>query len=194
MRVSSRQQKALIQLFTAKSAATRITAALVLAVAAFTWWQQGRVEPGKLAKGAVLQGQVVQVADGDTVTLVDGQQREYKLRLAYIDAPEKAMPHGDAAKRHLSELLQRKTIQAHIDDVDSYGRGVARIVKDGQDVNYAQLASGYAWHYQQYARKSQDGSAYARYARAQGEARQKQLGLWRETNPTPPWQWRQAQR
>ncbi len=194
MRVSARQQKALIQLFTAKNTATRLTAIIILVAAVFTWWQQDTVEPGKLAKGALLHGQVVQVADGDTVTLVDGQQREYKLRLAYIDAPEKAMPHGEAAKRHLSELVQRQTVQAHIDDVDSYGRGVARIVKDGQDVNYAQLAKGYAWHYQQYARKSQDRSAYSRYAKTQDEAQQKQLGLWREAKPTPPWEWRQARR
>jgi endonuclease YncB( thermonuclease family) len=194
MKMSARQQKALFQLFTAKSGATRLTAAAVLLIAAFTWWQQGQVVPGKMVKGGVLQGQVVRVADGDTVTLIDQQQNEYKLRLAYIDAPEKAMPYGDEAKRHLTQLLQQQTVEAHIDDVDNYGRGVARIVKDGQDVNYAQIARGYAWHYQQYARKTQDGAAFERYAKAQGQAQQKHIGLWQEGNPTPPWQWRQAQR
>lgn len=183
-----------MQLLTARSWPTRIGAALVLLVAAFGWWQQGTVKPGQMVKGGVLQGQVVRVADGDTVTLQDANRHEYKLRLAYIDAPEKTMPYGQDAKRHLTQMLDHQQVEARIDDVDSYGRGVARIFKDGQDVNYAQLARGYAWHYSQYARKSQAGSDYARYEQAQTKARQQKTGLWQDGNPTPPWEWRRDKR
>lgn len=194
MKISRSQQRAAMQLFTAKSWPARIGAVVVLGAAAFTWWQQGVIKPGQMVRGGVLQGQVVRVADGDTITLQDANRREYKLRLAYIDAPEKAMPFGPDAKRHLAQLVEDKTVEARIDDVDNYGRGVARIFKDGQDVNYAQLSSGYAWHYSQYARKSQSGSDYSRYEQAQNKARHSHTGLWRDASPTPPWEWRQEKR
>ena len=193
MKISRSQQRAALQLLTARSWKPRIGALIILSVAAVTWWQQGQVKPGQMVKGGVLQGQVTQVADGDTITLQDAEKREYKLRLAYIDAPEKAMPFGNDAKRNLVHLVEHQTVEAKIDDVDSYGRGVARIFKDGQDVNYAQLTKGYAWHYSQYAKKSQDGSDYQRYQQAQDTARSKKTGLWKEASPTPPWEWRRGQ-
>lgn len=194
MKISRGQQRAAMQLFTARSWPQRLGAIAVLSVAAATWWQQGTVKPGQMVKGSVLHGQVVRIADGDTLTLLDEGKREYKLRLAYIDAPEKAMPFGADAKRHLSQLVAEQMVDARIDDVDNYGRGVARIFKDGQDVNYAQLSGGYAWHYSQYARKSQSGSDYARYEQAQNEARSKKAGLWRDASPVPPWEWRHDKR
>lgn len=194
MKITRNQQRAAKQLFTARSWPQRLGAVAVLAAAAFTWWQQGEVKPGQMVKGGLLQGQVVTVADGDTITLQDAEKREYKLRLAYIDAPERAMPFGLDAKRNLALLVERQQIEARIDDVDSYGRGVARITKDGQDINYAQIAKGYAWHYSQYARKSQADSEYTRYQSAQANARSKKSGLWRDAKPTPPWQWRNEQR
>lgn len=193
MKISKTQQRAALQLLTARSWKQRIAALLIIAAASFTWWQQGQVKPGQMVKGGVLQGQVIRVADGDTITLQDAERREYKLRLAYIDAPEKAMPFGSEAKRHLAQLLEQQTIEAKIDDVDTYGRGVARIFKDGQDVNYLQLSQGYAWHYSQYAKKSQADGDYQRYQQAQDTARNKKTGLWKDTRPTPPWEWRRVQ-
>lgn len=194
MKISKREQRAAMQLFTARSWPQRLGAVAILLVAGVSWWQHGQVKPGQMVKGGVLQGQVVRVADGDTITLQDDDKREYKLRLAYIDAPEKAMPWGDEAKRHLAQLVEDKTVEARIDDVDAYGRGVARIFKDGKDVNYAQLSGGYAWHYSQYARKSQDDSDFSRYKSAQGKAQHSKTGLWRDASPIPPWEWRRAQK
>ena len=194
MKMTKSQQRAALQLLTARSWKQRAGALLIVAAAALAWWQQGQVKPGQMVKGGVLQGQVIHVADGDTITLQDGQKREYKLRLAYIDAPEKAMPFGNDARRNLANLVERQQVEAKIDDVDSYGRGVARIFKEGQDVNYNQLAKGYAWHYSQYAKKGQDERDYQRYQQAQASARSKKTGLWKDASPTPPWEWRQAQR
>ncbi|MEN9866558.1 MAG: hypothetical protein RL748_2148 [Pseudomonadota bacterium] len=194
MKISRSQQRAAMQLFTARSWPQRLGAMFVLVVAFVSWWQHEQVKPGQMVKGGLLQGQVVAVADGDTITLQDGEKREYKLRLAYIDAPEKAMPYGAEAKRHLAQLVEDKTVAARIDDVDAYGRGVARIELDGTDINYALLASGHAWHYSQYARKAQSDDAYSRYQAAQGKARHGKTGLWHDASPTPPWEWRRAQK
>ena len=50
---------------------------------------------------------VVGISDGDTLTARCGQPGEYeqvKIRLAGIDAPEKAQPFGQRSKDTLSDL------------------------------------------------------------------------------------------
>lgn len=43
---------------------------------------------------ADVTGVVVGVADGDTVTVLDADKTQHKVRVAGIDAPEKAQPFG----------------------------------------------------------------------------------------------------
>ena len=78
-------------------------------------------------------------------------------------------------------------VEVDIDDVDRYGRGVARIFKQGKDINYTQLAKGYEWYYPQYARKSQSDAEFKRYQKAMAAARAKQQGLWQQSQPKEPW-------
>lgn len=67
---------------------------------------------------------VVGIADGDTLTLlVDG--RPLKIRLANIDAPEKAQAYGQRSKQSLSKLCWGKDATYDAQDVDQYGRTVA---------------------------------------------------------------------
>lgn len=47
-----------------------------------------------------LDGRVVAVADGDTLTVLDANNHTTKVRLHAIDAPEKAQAFGQASKRH----------------------------------------------------------------------------------------------
>jgi len=37
----------------------------------------------------IISGRVVGVSDGDTITVLDSKNTQYKIRLAGIDAPEK---------------------------------------------------------------------------------------------------------
>ena len=53
-----------------------------------------------------LQGKVVKIADGDTVTIVDDQNKKHRIRLAGIDAPEKDQPYGDISTQDLVEFDQ----------------------------------------------------------------------------------------
>ncbi|MBM5571351.1 MULTISPECIES: thermonuclease family protein [Deefgea] len=194
MRITQKQQRAILSLFTARTWPARISAIIVLALAAFTWWSQSQVSPGQLTKGSQIEGRVVGVADGDTITILDADKKQYKLRLAYIDAPEKAMPFGQAAKSNLSDLVFEQQVTAHIDDVDRYGRGVARISKAEQDINLAQINAGLAWHYTTYAKKAQNRTSFQQYEAAQSKAQTQRSGLWQDSNPTPPWDWRKANR
>ncbi|QLG88392.1 thermonuclease family protein [Chitinibacter bivalviorum] len=194
MKITQSQQRAFIRLFTASNWKQRLSALIIVALAIWSWTNQTPSAPGAITANSTVTGEVVSVADGDTITLLDQDKKQYKLRLAYIDAPEKAMPFGQAAKQQLSELVYRQEVTAHIDEVDRYGRGVARIEKDQRDINLAQLSAGYAWHYTQYARKSQSGADFAAYEAAQAAAQQQQKGLWADANPTPPWDWRKSNR
>jgi hypothetical protein len=56
-----------------------------------------------------LEGRVVGVTDGDTITLLDGSRQRHKIRIAGIDAPERKQPFGSRSKQHrLSSSGPRK--------------------------------------------------------------------------------------
>ena len=52
---------------------------------------------------ATIEGRVVGVADGDTITVIDDNKVQHKIRLAGIDAPEKKQPFGQRSKQSLSD-------------------------------------------------------------------------------------------
>ena len=64
------------------------------------------------AEPLILQGRIVRVGDGDTVTLMDEHQTLHKIRLAGIDAPESAMPSGQQATLYLVSLVFGKNVEA----------------------------------------------------------------------------------
>ena len=89
-----------------------------------------------------IDGHVVGVADGDTITVLDGANRQHKIRLAGIDAPEKSQPFGHCSKESLSDLVFSKTVTVEIEKVDRYGRQVGKVLVDGADANLAQVQWG----------------------------------------------------
>ena len=70
---------------------------------------------------------------------------------------------------------------------DRYGRTLARIEVEGQDVNRQMVADGLAWHYVRYSKD-------AGLAAAEREARAAARGLWADREPVPPWEWRASER
>lgn len=52
-----------------------------------------------------LEGLVVGVSDGDTLTLLSADKKQTKIRLDSIDAPEKKQPFGNVAKKALSDMV-----------------------------------------------------------------------------------------
>jgi endonuclease YncB( thermonuclease family) len=132
-----------------------------------------------------ITGKVVAVADGDTVTVLDAGKVEHKIRLAGIDAPEKAQAFGNRSKEHLSGLVFGKTVTVDWNKKDVYGRTVGKVLVAGSDANLAQVQAGMAWHYKKY-QNEQGPSDRANYAQAEDNARAGRVGLWADTNPIPP--------
>ena len=52
-----------------------------------------------------LLGKVINVADGDTITVLDDTNAPHKIRLAGIDAPEKRQAFGNVSKQSLAEQV-----------------------------------------------------------------------------------------
>ena len=138
-------------------------------------------------EAATFTGQVVSVADGDTITVLDAAKVQHKIRLAGIDAPEKKQPFGNRSKESLSELVFSKTVTVETDKRDRYGREVGKVLVDGLDANLVQVLQGFAWHYKAYEREQPliDRKAYAD---AETEAKAARRGLWADLAPIPPWE------
>src|SRR5690606_23204514 len=110
-----------------------------------------------------LTGRIISIADGDTVTLLDANLQQHKIRLSGIDAPERRQPFGNRSRLHLGALVFGKRVTADCPKTDRYKRAVCRIEVDGIDANLAQLEAGMAWHYKAYSREQSPADRW-RYA------------------------------
>ncbi len=87
------------------------------------------------AFAASILGRVVGVADGDTVTVLTAEHRQYKIRLSGIDAPEKMQPFGPFSRATLARQLFGELVIVEWTKTDRYGRIVGKIEREGVDVN-----------------------------------------------------------
>ncbi len=55
-----------------------------------------------------LTGKVVKITDGDTLYVLDANDKEHKIRLAGIDAPERKQAYGLASRKHLASIVAGK--------------------------------------------------------------------------------------
>ncbi len=163
------------------------------------WWKHFReaifvlalVLTNSLASAQTIQGKVVGVADGDTITVLDQSKTQHKIRLAGIDAPERGMPFGQKSKDNLSDMIGGKQVTVETTKLDRYKRSVGKVLVDGQDANLAQVEAGFAWHYKAYERE-QSVVDRQTYDKAEETARAAKRGLWLDREPVPPWEWRRT--
>ena len=146
-----------------------------------------------LAMASEIRGQVVSVTDGDTVTVLDVQRVQHRVRLQGIDAPERRQPFSQRARAYLSDLVMKQEVVVRVDKIDRYRRPVGVVYVDGVDAGLQMVQAGLAWHYKQYQREQTPEERRA-YAEAEDTARKERLGLWSDPQPVPPWVYRRAQR
>lgn len=150
------------------------------------------------SQAAVIEGKAINVADGDTITLLDAANKQFKIRIGGIDAPERKQPFSNRSKQHLADMVHGKEVTADCHKADRYGRQVCKVwVRPSDcpkcsrtlDVGHAQILAGLAWWYRAYA-KEQSAEDQGRYESAEQEAKNRKIGLWHDKNPVAPWDWR----
>ena len=130
---------------------------------------------------------IVAVTDGDTATCLTADKQQIKIRMDQIDAPETGQDFGSASKRALSDLIYGKEVELDTKEQDKYGRTVAEIYVDGQNVNKMMVALGMAWAYREYMRD-------AEYETLETQARRQSQGLWSQPNAIYPSDYRRGKR
>ena len=129
-----------------------------------------------------LSGKVVSIHDGDTITILQDKQ-QIKVRLFGIDAPEKKQYYGQKSRQFLASLIAGQVVEIEPKGKDRYKRMLGIVHHKGQDINAQMVLNGYAWAYVKYSRI---------YVDQEKLAREKKLGLWQNSDPTPPWEWRKG--
>lgn len=124
----------------------------------------------------MIRGQVVSVSGGDVLKLVDAHGREYRLRLAFIDAPEAGQPFGDEAQSALSAMVLGRQVTAQLHGKGADGLTLAEVVEpNGHLVNLELVQRGLAWQdYFDMQLKSEQG----KYQGAVASAQQNRQGIW----------------
>lgn len=134
---------------------------------------------------ASITGSVVGVTDGDTITVLDTDKTQHKIRLYGIDAPESNQDYGQRSKQLLSALVYGDTVRVDYDGKDRYGRIVGKVYNGEQYVNAEMIRLGMAWHYKQYSKDND-------LADLETTAKAGKIGLWSRPDAVAPWDFRRA--
>jgi len=129
-----------------------------------------------------ISGVVTSVIDGDTIKMSTNSDID-TIRLACIDAPESGQEYGNSSKIALSNMINGYTIDIHYNATDKYDR-IIGFASNGKNINLKQVKNGQAWVYRDYC-------SVCEYYDAEVYARNNHLGLWANSNPVPPWIWRE---
>ncbi len=128
---------------------------------------------------------VVHVWDGDSI-VVATKSGSHQIRIFGIDAPEKGQPFGREAKRYLERLLTDQNVTIEPLEQDRYQRTIANVKLQRESVANLLIERGNAWVFRRYT------SSKSLIEREE-KARQQRRGLWKNSNPTPPWLWRKKE-
>ena len=135
-----------------------------------------------------LSGKVVGIMDGDTFKLLTLDSTVVKVRLANIDCPENKQAYSAKAKAFTSEAIFGKQVTISIQSKDRYRRYISNVTyNDSLSLCHELVKNGLAWHYLRY---SKDDSLQ----QLENDARKNKIGLWKDTNPVAPWDWRSSKK
>lgn len=87
--------------------------------------------------------------------------------------------------------ISNQTVTVETTKRDRYGRSVGTVLANGLDANLEQIKRGMAWHYKAYEREQSPQDRLA-YADAEEVARGARVGLWKDAQPVPPWDFRHS--
>jgi endonuclease YncB( thermonuclease family) len=144
------------------------------------WALLGLTSAAQAASRVVWQGTVTHVTDGDTLwvrPLHEGAPRQ--IRLDGIDAPEICQQYGEQSRAALAARVQGQRVQVRGRHADQYGRLLARVSMQGDDVGGWMVSLGHAWSYRY---RNSPGP----YASLESRSKAAGRGLFAQANPERP--------
>jgi endonuclease YncB( thermonuclease family) len=137
----------------------------------------------------LIEGKVILVYDGDTLSVQSNDGKIYSIRLQGIDAPDEKQNYFKKARNSLSDLVLGKDVKVLVYKKDLFDRYIGSVYSDGRDVGLAQVENGLAWHFKavSYEQTAEDRKLYSA---AEQKARTERSGLWEDKDPVAPWDFR----
>lgn len=131
---------------------------------------------------------VKNVHDGDTIRVVK-DNKEYKIRLACIDARELQQKGGIGDRDFLRKLIRDNgdRVKLNVTGKDRYKRLIAEVYVKQGFIQEIQVKNGKAFSYPQYKK---DCPNFPKIENAEQFAKNNKLGLWSEKNVIPPSEFR----
>lgn len=145
---------------------------------------------GTTASAASLIGKVIEVHDGDLVT-ISSLNRPVKIRLMAIDAPDVNQPYAEIARTHLSDLILNKLVLVEYSGLVESRYILGRMMLDNLDIGAQMLRDGVAW-YDSSGASRLTVSERETYTATENLARQERRGLWQDDAPVSPWAFRES--
>lgn len=128
-----------------------------------------------------LRGRVIHVHDGDTYTILVEGNKQVKVRMQGIDAPESGQDFSKKAKEYLRTLIIQKNVVVKYIEKDQYERILGEtLLPDGKEAGKEMLKAGYAWHLKLY-------NSNEELAKLEKEAQVAKKGMWIDPHPVEPW-------
>lgn len=132
------------------------------------------------ANGEVLLGAVVlRVVDGDSLWVRPPGGAPLRLRVSGVDAPEVCQRHGRESRDALAMRLQGQKVRVTLQHKDTYDRWLARVDGPDGDVGAWLVGQGHAWSMRWHNNPGP-------YAVQEGAARKARRGLFGESRPELP--------
>lgn len=142
---------------------------------------------------------MVGVTEGDRLT-VNSFGTEIHVRLYGVAAPQTAkvdkftglykagQPYAEDAFRALSIKVLHQQVKVEIRNTVLFKNvpaqlAVAIVYLDGRNINLEMLNDGWGWAYKRFMNRSD----LVHYLAAERAARLRRNGLWLQSNPQPPW-------
>lgn len=164
------------------------SAAWVFLLLLFLGCEQERTPVGSSSLSSTQTAYIRRVEDGDTV-LAEVEKQIIRIRLKGIDSPETAgrmisrkQPYALEARDFLKRQIEKKWVTIKGKEKDQYGRLLAILFLDGEDINLKMVAVGLAEVY--------NGFSQPEYMEAEKKARIRKLNIWLSPDRLSPREWR----
>jgi endonuclease YncB( thermonuclease family) len=126
---------------------------------------------------------VITVHEGDRLTIHHDGRKE-TIHLKDIDCPDLKQPYGKQAKLVTAAFIGNRDVVVRGLKRDKQGRVSAEVLlDDGRNVGHELLKEGLAW-WRRSASSDASLEVVEELARASGK------GLWADSDPVPPWEWK----